>query len=143
MRKYELTVNGRSFSIAVRRFSSESAELEVNGTPYRISIDEIVSEGGPPPRPAPLSTAKVATRGAAPAAPAAGEAGSLTAPIPGQITELFVKEGEQVLAGEPVLKMEAMKMENVIRATAGGTVRALRVKTGDVVSQGQELMVIG
>jgi glutaconyl-CoA/methylmalonyl-CoA decarboxylase subunit gamma len=149
MRKYDLTINDKAFSVTVKSFSTEAAELEVNGATYRVRVDQIIADTRrpiPTKRPA-GSTSPVRAAGpaaAAPtAAPVAGGAGSLTAPIPGQILAVFVKVGENVTAGQPVLKMEAMKMENVINAHVGGTVSAVQVAPGDAVSQGQELIIIG
>jgi biotin carboxyl carrier protein len=66
----------------------------------------------------------------------------VTAPIPGSILSVYVKVGDTVAAGEPLLKMEAMKMENEINARIGGTVTAVNVQEGDSVSQGQELVLV-
>ncbi|MBT4091015.1 MAG: biotin/lipoyl-binding protein, partial [Deltaproteobacteria bacterium] len=65
------------------------------------------------------------------------------APIPGSILEVLVKEGDQVEAGQTVVKMEAMKMENDINATSSGTIKSIQVSVGDAVSQGQALVEIG
>lgn len=148
MNKYDLTINNKSFTITVKSFSTEAAELDVNGKLYNVKVDQIVTEakGTRPisatrvPSPA---TDKVAAPAARSAAAASGGAGSVTAPIPGLILEIFVKEGDAVEVGKPVLKMEAMKMENVITAHTSGKVGAIRVNTGDTVNQGQELLVIG
>lgn len=144
MRRYDLTVNDKAFSILVRSFSADRAEMEINGTLYNVHVDGVLTEGEPharlmrpldrAPAPAPAATRHTS-------APTSG--GSLVAPIPGQILEVFVKEGDEVTAGQPVLKMEAMKMENVINAHLAGIVGAIRVNAGDAVSQGQELLVIG
>ncbi|MGD7653921.1 MAG: biotin/lipoyl-containing protein, partial [Verrucomicrobiales bacterium] len=64
----------------------------------------------------------------------------VTAPIPGAVLEVYVKEGDEVKAGSALLKMEAMKMENRIDAPRDGTVNKVLVKVGDPVSQGQELV---
>ncbi len=149
MRKYELTINEKAFSIAVKSFSAKEAELEVNGKPYKVRVDEIISDSPMPlpasRRPAPGATAPRASAPtpAASAPTASGGAGSVTAPIPGLILEVHVKVGDTVTAGQGVLKMEAMKMENVINATVGGSVTAILVKPGDTVTQGQELMIVG
>ena len=67
-------------------------------------------------------------------------ADSITAPIPGAILEVYVKEGDEVKADTDLLKMEAMKMENRISAPRAGKVAKLHVKAGDSVSQGQVLV---
>jgi biotin carboxyl carrier protein len=66
--------------------------------------------------------------------------GSVTAPIPGAVLEVYVKEGEAVTAGQDLLKMEAMKMENRITAPRAGKVAKLHAKSGDPVRQGQVLV---
>lgn len=93
------------------------------------------------PKPAPAAPAAPAAA-PAPAAPKAG-ANDVTAPLPGTITQILVKEGDAVKAGQVVLKMEAMKMENDITAEAAGTVKAVLVKQGDQVQQGQGLVQLG
>ena len=153
MRKYDLNINEKPLSITVRSFTTDRAELEINGTVYNVRIDDIVSEGEPLVYP-PAGHVMRALDRATPAPAAApsqaqspdgvrGDGTGLIAPIPGQILEIFVKEGSSVSAGEPVLKMEAMKMENVISAHTSGIVGSIKVKVGDTVNQGQELVVIG
>lgn len=147
MHKYELTINDKSFTITVKQFSSEAAELDVNGKLYKVKVDQIVTTApGTRPRaitkaPSPASAKAAASASASPAA-ASGGVGSVTAPIPGLILEIFVKEGDAVEAGKPLLKMEAMKMENLITAPTSGKVGTIRVRNGDTVIQGQELLTI-
>jgi len=76
------------------------------------------------------------------AAQAGGEH-TLLAPIPGLITQIKVKEGESIQQGEGVIILEAMKMENEIRAEASGTVKKIFVKEGFPVEKDQEMIVIG
>ena len=73
-------------------------------------------------------------------APAAAGAKTVTAPLPGTITKVTVKVGDTVNAGDTVLLMEAMKMENNITAEFGGTVKAILVETGNQVQSGQALV---
>lgn len=75
------------------------------------------------------------------ARPGSGD-GRIKAPIPGQITRLLVQPGQAVQAGEPVLILEAMKMENEIRATRTGTVSAIHVAPGQNVARNQVLAEI-
>lgn len=65
---------------------------------------------------------------------------SITAPMPGKILEIYVKEGEHVELGNVVAVLEAMKMENEITSTVEGTVKALKVKQGDTVARDQALI---
>lgn len=81
----------------------------------------------------------------APAAPAptpqpAAGANCVVAPLPGTVTEVLVKVGDKVSAGQNVLKLEAMKMENCITAESAGTVKAVRVQKGAQVQGGDVLI---
>ena len=64
----------------------------------------------------------------------------LKAGMPGKIIEIFVKEGDEVKAGKPLLIMEAMKMENEMRATADVKIKKICVKQGDSVETGAVLI---
>ena len=65
---------------------------------------------------------------------------ALMAPMPGLIVRLNVKVGDAVQPGQPLVVMEAMKMENELRATAAGTVSVLRVAVGTAVEKGTVLV---
>jgi acetyl/propionyl-CoA carboxylase alpha subunit len=60
----------------------------------------------------------------------------LSAPMPGVVTQVLVREGDPVSPGQPLVIVEAMKMEHVVRARRAGRVRALRVRTDDQVEAG-------
>jgi acetyl/propionyl-CoA carboxylase alpha subunit len=75
-----------------------------------------------------------------PSSQAAG--GSLKAPMPGSIVEVLVKVGQKVEAGQPLLKLEAMKMEHLICAPAQGVIQSLPYAVGDQVEVGVELAVL-
>lgn len=64
----------------------------------------------------------------------------ITAPMPGLILDVQVKAGDEVKKGDPVLILEAMKMENVIKASGDGTVTEVKVKKGDSVEKNQVLV---
>lgn len=68
--------------------------------------------------------------------PAARRPEGLEAPMPGTVTEVAVREGDTVTAGQPIVIVEAMKMEHVIRAPHAGRVVALRVRRGEQVEAG-------
>ena len=77
-----------------------------------------------------LSAASTAAKGPAP----------LVAPMPGLVVRVLAGEGAEVRSGQPLVVMEAMKMENELRAPSDGTVRAVRVKPGDAVEKGAVLV---
>ena len=67
-------------------------------------------------------------------------AGRLTAPMPGRITQLTVEPGMNVRRGQPLMVIEAMKMEHTVSAPADGVVEAVRFAVGDQVEEGAELI---
>jgi biotin carboxyl carrier protein len=68
--------------------------------------------------------------------------GSLTAPMPGRVVKVLIREGEAIERGAPAIIVEAMKMENELHAPASGVVRELAVREGDTVEAGQILCQI-
>ncbi|MGI5862062.1 MAG: biotin/lipoyl-containing protein [Myxococcales bacterium] len=88
-----------------------------------------------------LSEPKAGRRKAASTA-AADEAGAVTAIMPGLIIKVAKKEGDKVEEGEVVVVLEAMKMQNEIKAKRSGTVRQVNVKEGETVEMRQVLVVI-
>ena len=91
-----------------------------------------------PAAPAPKAEAK-------PAAPAAASVDGtpLTAPMPGMIVSYSKQVGDSVEAGETVVILEAMKMENALPAPASGTIKAINFSSGDSVAKNDVLLVIG
>jgi 3-methylcrotonyl-CoA carboxylase alpha subunit len=80
-----------------------------------------------------------------PLAARAGEdptAGRLTAPMPGRVTQLMVEPGTSVRRGQPLIVIEAMKMEHTVTAPADGVVEAVRFRPGDLVEEGAELIAL-
>ncbi len=80
-----------------------------------------------------------------PLIPAAGEdlaSGKLTAPMPGRVTRLLVEAGAKVRRGDPLMVIEAMKMEHTISAPGDGIVSALRFGVGELVEEGAELVAL-
>ncbi len=68
--------------------------------------------------------------------------GTLSAPMPGPVTEVLVSEGDKVHAGQPLLRLEAMKMQHSVTAPAAGTVTQLTVQAGQQIDAGTPLIVI-
>ena len=110
--------------------------VNVNGTQYEVTVEEIDGKAAPAAKPAPA-----AAPAAAPVAAAAG-ATKVTAPMPGTILGVNVKEGDSVKAGQPIFVLEAMKMESDITAPVNGVVRGISVHKGDSVEAGKLLCSI-
>jgi 3-methylcrotonyl-CoA carboxylase alpha subunit len=80
-----------------------------------------------------------------PLAAHAGEdptAGRLTAPMPGRVTQLMIEPGMRVRRGEPLMIIEAMKMEHTVSAPVDGIVEAVRFAAGELVEEGAELIAL-
>ena len=71
---------------------------------------------------------------------AANKVNSIKAPMPGLIIDLKIKSGDVVKQGEPLLILEAMKMENIIKSPGEGTIKNVKVKKGDSVEKGQVMI---
>jgi biotin carboxyl carrier protein len=104
----------------------ERFEVYPENTNHRIAPSEA---GTVKPQETPLSSS----------GPAAG-VHELTAPLPGTIVEIFVRNGEEIEAGNIVLVIEAMKMKNSIRSTRGGKVAEVLVRVGETVAHKQALV---
>lgn len=74
--------------------------------------------------------------------PPSKEQGIMTAPMPGVVVSIIKKVGDNVDLGEPILILEAMKMENEIRASVGGVILEIKVSPGQRVDIGETLVVI-
>ena len=144
MKEYKLKINNNSYNVVIKDVTDDAVLAEVNGKKHVVHIDTIenLTTIAEPQATSPIS----AMPSAAPAhpktsTPPAG-AGSIITPIPGQIVSITVSLGEQVRTGQKLLVLEAMKLENSITATMDGTVSEILVAEGDVVNQGQPLVIL-
>ncbi len=69
--------------------------------------------------------------------------GTLTAPMPGKVVKLLVKEGDLVTEGQPLLIMEAMKMQNELRSVSEGVITKVTTSEGATVETGSALITVG
>ena len=116
--------------------------MTVNGVAYSVSVEETAA-GAAPVAAAPAAPKAPAAPAAAPkaAAPAAAAgAVSVKAPMPGNILDVKVAAGASVKAGDVLVILEAMKMENEIVAPQDGTVASVNVHKGDTVNSGDVLV---
>ncbi len=148
MSDYVLRIGDTEYRAQVKEMTADRARIVVNGVEYEVDLVQI---GRRESAPAPAPTIPPAPRAAAAPPPsssapnrvaAARSHGPVTAPLPGLVLRLQVQEGQAVQAGQPLLVMEAMKMENAVPAPHTGTVRRLFVAEGDTVSEGDPLVEI-
>lgn len=129
--KYKVTLNGRTYEVEV-----EAGKAQLLAEYEAVTVA---------PAAAPADVAPVAAPAAAPAAApvvtGAGEA--VNAPMPGTILKVNVEKGQAVKAGQVLVVLEAMKMENEILAPKDGTVTQVVVSKGSTVDTGAALVVIG
>lgn len=125
------TVDGERFEVWPEAPAASAAALGVASAPATPAV-------------APATTAAPAT-GARPSAPSSGngvESGVILAPIPGVVLSVKVKPGERVTVGQEVCVLEAMKMQNSIRARQAGIIAVVHVADGQHVKHHQPLLVI-
>lgn len=119
--------------------------ITVNGNVYNVTVEEGTTSGVAPV--APVAAAPVAAPKAAPAAapapkaaaPAAAGGVTVTASVPGKVFKVEASVGQAVKAGDPIVILEAMKMEIPVVAPQDGTVASINVSVGDAVENGDVL----
>ena len=120
--------NLRSYNAEIINFNSaeKTAEIKVNNTIYTVTakdqFDILLDKLGL----SSLNAAKVS---------------EIKAPMPGMVLKVFVTEGMEIKKGDNLFILEAMKMENIIKAPADVTVKTVKIKPGDKVEKGQILML--
>lgn len=139
MKKYKLNINGNTYTVQIDEAEKNSIKMQVNGTAYDVVLENEVKTSKTPrlvraePRPTlnvnPLAAQKTAKK--------------ITAPLPGTVLKICVKEGDTIKTGDDLIILEAMKMENTIQADSSGVVKAISVQNGSSVLQGDTLLEIG
>ena len=132
--------------------ATKKFNVTVNGTTYEVEVEEVKAAGGatkaaPAPAPKAAPAAAPAPKAAAPAAAPKVAAGagehSIDSPMPGKVIKLVAAEGAAVKAGDVLLILEAMKMQNEITADADGTVKKFNVAAGQSVKAHESLVILG
>lgn len=120
MKNYEITVNGKIYQVSVKEIEGEISQepSRINEKKDRGSVRAEQSEAIPQ------------------------EEVMITAPMPGRILSVKVKENQTVVAGETMCLLEAMKMENDIVSPVSGVVLKVNVQNSQAVEAGESLMVI-
>ena len=132
MHEVDIEEKGTSYVVVVDGISYEAHLEEMRKTPAgKIQAEQtahelIVGTGLPV---VPKSVSK-------------GAPGSIVAPMPGTVLKVYTSEGENVKAGDVLMTLEAMKMENEISSPVEGVVKKVHVKAGQSVNTGDPLVVI-
>lgn len=135
LRKFKISIDGTQYLV----------EMEEVGAPQPTPADAVPAPAAPAPAPAPAPAAAPAPApepAPAPAAPAVAGSFAQTAPMPGTILDIHVKVGDTVAANQPVMVLEAMKMENEVVAEQAGTIASINVEKGTMVNPGDTLFTL-
>ena len=124
MSKYKITLNGKTY------------EMEVE------AIDGSMPVAAPKATPAPVAAPKAAPAPAAAPVASSSAAGAVNSPMPGTILKVNKNVGDTVAAGEAVVVLEAMKMENDIPAGKAGVIKSIAVAQGQAVAAGEFLFEV-
>jgi biotin carboxyl carrier protein len=142
MKRYRITLDDNAFDVRVlddpRR---EQVRVEVDGETFTVGVkampavaevtaEQAVPTIAPPGLPKLQKTSEVSGR----------PSNSVAAPLPGVIKSISVRPGQQVAANDELLVIEAMKMDNVIRAVRGGTITTIHTTEGRQVAYGEPLL---
>ena len=153
MKRYRITLDGHTFRVKVLDDPrGEQVRVEVDGETFVVGV-EAVPAGEAAAAVAPSSAAlpelpKLSEAAEVPGSPGSTSpstppevgGGFVAAPLPGVIKSIAVRPGQRVAADDELLVIEAMKMDNVIRASRGGIVGAIHVTEGRQVAYGEPLL---
>ena len=157
MAKYQYTVKGVDYEVEIQDIEGNIANVTVNGIPFEVEMKQPVkagkqkvklseerrAEGSEERRvKSEESNSSSASTASTSSAPTAAAGKPVVAPLPGTINEIKVKVGDKVNAGDTVVILEAMKMQNNIEAETSGTITSINMNKGDAVMEGDTLVTI-
>ncbi len=145
MKDFKFKINGNEYTVHVANVEGNVAEVEVNGTPYKVELDKELKQTKTPKlvRPEAVPATDSHPSVAKTTSPGSATSGSIKSPLPGVILDVHVKPGDMVKVGQRLLMLEAMKMENNIDSDKEGKVIDVKVRKGDSVLEGDVLIIIG
>ena len=149
MAKYQYTVKGVDYEVEIQDIEGNIANVTVNGIPFEVEMKQPVKAGKQKVKlseerrvKSEESNSSSTSAASTSSAPTAGAGKPVIAPLPGTINEIKVKVGDKVNAGDAVVILEAMKMQNNIEAETSGTITSINVNKGDAVMEGDTLVTI-
>jgi biotin carboxyl carrier protein len=149
---YEVQVDGDKVTVGGKTFqvTRQDLSVQVGGRPYTVEVGDdqatvdgitypiVVTGAGGVAAAAPRPAARKRTGAAA----STEDPGQIAAIMPGKILRVVVTEGDEVQEGDVLIVLEAMKMENELRAKKGGRVKQVTVAPGDDVEMGELLVIV-
>ncbi len=144
MKIYKFKIYGQEYETRIIRRDKDEILINVNGEEYKAYLEPTKRQTIARPTPKlerPIAVPGEGTKVTAKPDESKG-AGSVKAPLPGLVLKVLVKPGDAVKAGDPIIIMEAMKMENSIPATMNGAVETIEVKEGDSILEGHVIATI-
>ncbi len=152
MKEYKYKINGLKFTVAVGDIVDNEACVEVNGVPYKVEIDRpakqkqkpALTQSGKTNRGDSIIEKKVSSAATSKPAPVtvSGVAGAIKCPLPGTVMSINVTVGDTVKVGDKVAVLEAMKMENDIRADKAGKVAKICAASGNALPEGADIIIL-
>ncbi len=146
MKSYRITLEGQTFDVVILTDPcQDQVQVQVNGVSYTVSVaapprqEQAASQSASPAPIAPAAPSAPKTRTPSPPS-LSSDSSRLVAPLPGTIIQISVKPGQQVSAGDELLVIDAMKMNNRIRSPRNGTVGEIFVGVGEQVNHGAALL---
>ncbi len=140
MKEFKYTIDGKEYQVAIGEISEDNvAEVTVNGEAFSVQMEQPAE-----PEKKKVELGKPVAEDNSEVAPAANinAANAVKAPLPGTISSVEVEVGQEVKAGDTLVVLEAMKMQNNIEAEQDGKVTAIAVKVGQAVLEDDPLVVI-
>ena len=128
LRKFKIKVDGQEYQVEMEEIGAVAAPAPVASVASPVAPDAPAVEAAPAP--------------AAPVASTPAGADAMPSPMPGNILRVLVNVGDTVTENQPLMILEAMKMENEIVAPKAGVVEGIHVKEGQVVNPGDALITI-
>lgn len=147
MKKFSFTINGSEYNVHIKSVEGSLAELEVNGTPFEVSLKEEPKISKTPKLVRKdISTKHGDSRVKENLTPVSASkrpsAKAIKSPLPGNILKVNVAEGDTFKEGDVLMVMESMKMENNILAERNGTITKVCAPAGKAVLQDEVLFEI-
>ena len=144
MKRLRVKVAGRWFDVHITDLDTRPVKVLVDGEPVEVEIEptghtETVQKSGFDDD-APTDEAKTEGFAKTPASPKASAVRTFRSPMPGVILSMAVEKGQQVVTGDEVCVLEAMKMQQSLRADWSGIVKVVHVKAGQQVLGGDPIL---